>query len=142
MNVKDNIRVFRKEAEMTQKDLAQELNVSIMTIQRYESGASVPSLEKIEEIAAALGVTSQEILHGRIPKYGFVDSSGVPTTLVMLDKEYWDPNKEPQREAPKPPTAEDIERDLKSGFDKLNYVGKKVASERVNELTLIKKYTE
>ena len=142
MNIKDNIRNFRKAANMTQKELATDMGVSVMTIQRYESGAATPTLDRINQLAEILGVTSEEILHGKVPTYNFVDSSGVPTTVVMLNSEYWKHGKMPQAISEEKQKPENIKQEIYSDLEKLNDTGKRVAAERVKELTWINRYTK
>lgn len=50
-----NVRHYRKNASLGQKELAARAGVSVVAIRRLEQGVSAPSLEKIDRIAAALG---------------------------------------------------------------------------------------
>ena len=52
------IKKARKEKNMTQAALAKEAGVSGMTIQRYETGKTVPDIGKLFHIASALSDTS------------------------------------------------------------------------------------
>ena len=56
MDLGSNIQKYRKQAGLTQKELAKILNVAVGTIQQYELGKRQPRLEFIEKIADALGV--------------------------------------------------------------------------------------
>ncbi|EQK47041.1 helix-turn-helix family protein [[Clostridium] bifermentans ATCC 19299] len=64
MNIGANIKKFRKEKALTQKDLAEITGISISAIEKYERGRLNPSLGKIESIANALDVTIQELKPG------------------------------------------------------------------------------
>lgn len=65
------IAVLRKSNGLTQKDLAEELNVSDKTISHWERDESAPDLSLIPVIADLFGVTSDEILRGeRRPAVG------------------------------------------------------------------------
>ena len=59
----NNLKRIRKERQLTLEDLARALGTSKQTIHRYENGviANVPP-EKVEQLAAALGVTPAELM--------------------------------------------------------------------------------
>ena len=57
-----NIKAARKEAGLSQSELAQKIGKSLRTVQGYESGETEPSITMIHEIAKALGVTSTSIM--------------------------------------------------------------------------------
>lgn len=50
--------VLRKKKGMTQRVLAETIKISVVQIQRYESGKSQPTLEVIRRLAIALGVSA------------------------------------------------------------------------------------
>ena len=52
----------RKAHEMTQEQLASESGVHRVTIARYESGATSPTVRSLEKLAAALGVPVSELI--------------------------------------------------------------------------------
>ena len=56
MTIGQNIQMLRKEAGLTQKELAEKIVVAPITIQQYERDVREPSFETIEKIATALGV--------------------------------------------------------------------------------------
>ena len=65
------IAVLRKSNGLTQKDLAEELNVSDKTISHWERDESAPDLSLIPVIADLFGVTTDELLRGeRRPTVG------------------------------------------------------------------------
>ena len=49
---------------MTQRDLAQRLNVSDKTISKWETGRGLPDITLLEPLAGALGVSVTELLSG------------------------------------------------------------------------------
>lgn len=51
------ITAKRKERNMTQKDLAEKLNVTPKAVSRWERGIGYPDIENIEPLASALGIT-------------------------------------------------------------------------------------
>ncbi len=58
------IRILRKKAGLTQEELAEQLNLSYMTVRRWETGKITPRLEEIKQLAAVLNITENELLNG------------------------------------------------------------------------------
>lgn len=65
-NLSYNIRELRKELGLTQKELAEIAKISYRTIQNYENGITPPSLNIIEKIALALGVSVERLVSNYI----------------------------------------------------------------------------
>ena len=59
----ETITIYRKRAGMTQKDLADVLHISYQAVSKWESGTSLPTVEMLCEIAGALRVSTDAILH-------------------------------------------------------------------------------
>ena len=55
----------RKEKGMSQGDLAERLHVTDKAVSRWETGRGMPSVELLEPLAEALGLTVSELLSGR-----------------------------------------------------------------------------
>ena len=62
VSVGDNIRTARKSAGLTQKQLADKLNLSLMSVRRYESGERKLKIDMIQRIADALDVSAGYLL--------------------------------------------------------------------------------
>ena len=76
MNViAENIARRRKELGMTQKELAQKLNISDKTLFRWETDKQVPDALMIPEIAETLGMSIHELC-------GIADS-GAESKLII-----------------------------------------------------------
>ena len=64
MPIKDNIKKYRKEKKLTQRQLSEKSGVSYSTVCKLETGEqSNPSLEIIEKIARALDIESALLLY-------------------------------------------------------------------------------
>lgn len=74
MSIADNIKRFRKEAELTQKQLAEKTNLSVAAIQGYEQEKYEPKYETVQKLATALGVSIRELSQGA--KWTFLDIPG------------------------------------------------------------------
>lgn len=61
MSIGNKIADLRKEQKLTQKDLAEKLNVSDKVISRWETGASLPDVEMMKKLSQVFGVTIAEL---------------------------------------------------------------------------------
>ena len=75
-----NLRLIREELGLSQKKLAEKLNVSHTNIYNYEVGRTEPSIDILKQLAAVLGVSVGYLV-------GAEDESGraVPTGLPQKD---------------------------------------------------------
>ena len=72
---KDNLVQLRKMKSFTQEDIAEMVGVSRQSVAKWESGESIPDLEKSRLLARALGVSLDELVnHQQSEDMGF----GVP----------------------------------------------------------------
>ena len=55
----------RKEKELTQKALAEQLHVSVQAVSKWERGLNCPDIGLLEPLAEALNLTVTELLSGR-----------------------------------------------------------------------------
>ena len=58
---KDNLANLRKLHDMTQEELAEKINVSRQSIAKWESGDSVPDLEKCKLLSEIFGVSLDDV---------------------------------------------------------------------------------
>lgn len=56
------IKAARNAAKMSQTELANRINKTLRTVQKYESGEITPSIEMISQIAKILGVFASELI--------------------------------------------------------------------------------
>lgn len=57
-----NLRILRKNRNLTQKQLADALGISRSLISLYESGERVPSLKALLKISQYFGISNDELL--------------------------------------------------------------------------------
>ena len=62
MELNEKIKQYRKEAGLSQEDLANKIYVSRTLITKYESGSVFPTQDNLEKIAAALNVKVEDLL--------------------------------------------------------------------------------
>ena len=68
MNIGDTIKTYRKQNKITQTELANRLNKSLRTVQKYESNETVPSIKVLEDIAKILGTTLKSFTSDQITR--------------------------------------------------------------------------
>lgn len=62
MNLGEKIRRFREEQNMTQKDIAEILEVEPGTISKYETGMIEPNIESLKRLAKTFNITVDELI--------------------------------------------------------------------------------
>ncbi len=62
-NLGRRIAYYRKEKGLTQKDLADYLNISYQAVSKWESGKSLPTIEMLYEISHLLNVTIDSLIN-------------------------------------------------------------------------------
>lgn len=79
MNFAENLRLLRKENNLTQKNLADFLKVSKFTISHWELGDSFPSIDFIKTLATFFNVSTDYLL-------GLEDDFGTKTEKPVINK--------------------------------------------------------
>mgnify|MGYP000009538066 FL=1 len=62
MKLGDKIKKYREENRMTQRDIAEILEVEPGTVSKYESGMLEPNIESIKRLSETFGITIDELL--------------------------------------------------------------------------------
>ncbi len=70
----DNLISLRKLNNLSQEELADRLNISRQTLSKYETGESLPDIEKCKAIADIFGVSLDDLVNYESADYGL----GVP----------------------------------------------------------------
>ena len=63
MKFSDKVYYLRQKNKLTQTELAQKVNVKQSTIQAYESGRAKPMINTAIQLASALGVDINDLMH-------------------------------------------------------------------------------
>lgn len=61
-----DLRILRKEAGMSQKDLAEKSGVSYSSIAKYETGKAKPKIENVRKLLRGLGIRFDDYFFGSI----------------------------------------------------------------------------
>ena len=59
---KDNLLMLRKAAGLSQEELAEKLDISRQTLSKYETGESLPDIEKCRMIADVFNVSLDDLV--------------------------------------------------------------------------------
>lgn len=82
------ISELRKEKNMTQKDLAEKLNVTDKAVSKWERGVGYPEITILPRLADALGVTTSELLQGEHTQEAMQTQSVAAEPIVRSAVEY------------------------------------------------------
>ncbi len=66
MNFTENLKALREKDGITQEQLAEQMDVSRQTISKWESGASMPEMEKLVQLTELFGCTMDGLLKGNL----------------------------------------------------------------------------
>lgn len=62
MSIGDNIKSYRKQAHLTQEELAKLVGVGRTSITQWETGAQTPLMGNVQKLAGALGVQTSDLV--------------------------------------------------------------------------------
>lgn len=84
-----NIKAARKRLEMTQSELAEALDVETVTVSRIETGAQLPSIDRLDEVANVLKVSLTSLIADVSKNSEFAESlAEVVKDLPAREKEF------------------------------------------------------
>jgi len=63
MNLSENLKRIRKENNLSQEQLAEELGVSRQSVSKWESGVSYPEMDKVLQIAKMFNLNIDDLLN-------------------------------------------------------------------------------
>ncbi len=84
MNFHENLKQLRKRANLKRKDIAEILGMHPNAYGMYEAGTREPNIEKLCKIAAALHVTTDELLGYEIDKHGQMQKFLYSVGLILM----------------------------------------------------------
>lgn len=122
MALGENIKKYRKEKGMTQKEVASKINKSCSTFQKYELNLTQPPVDVIKEIADALGVPMMNLLYN-------ADSDTEEDFLNAIEKEV---------------EADMImlKKEIINAYNSLNELGKCKVDDYILDLSDLERYTK
>ena len=88
MGINSNIRKLRKQAGLTQEELAEKLKVARSTITQWEAGWSSPRMGMIQKLSGVFGVTPAELLledeEPHVPSSNAIPVKASASTVPLL----------------------------------------------------------
>ena len=78
----------RKELGLTQQKLAEQLNISFQAVSKWESGMSIPDLEKIVKMSALFGVSTDYLLKEEIEEPELKQDVYEPLNVKHISAEF------------------------------------------------------
>ena len=61
-NFKENLKTYRKQSDMTQKELAEKLEVTVNNIGHWEKGRTEPNLDTLVKMTQIFNITLDELI--------------------------------------------------------------------------------
>ncbi len=86
VNIGQRIKAARKAAGLSQTELANKLDKTLRTVQKYESGEIEPSIAMINEIAKILDVSPADLVGYQRPEIQVDSMADVLAVLYQLNK--------------------------------------------------------
>lgn len=83
MQLNERLRELRTERGLRLRDITDHAGLSVPYLSDLERGRTTPSLETLQALAAAYGITVHDLLHG-VEFYGAATAGGLPLGLQAL----------------------------------------------------------
>lgn len=138
------LKTARKEAKITQKQLAQILGVATGTVQQWELGVRFPRVEMLKKIEDTLKIALVPCDVEKSGMYSSLRSENIDKAMQAMQQatlpEYNIENDFPVYLPDLSPDEYKLFNEVAENFEKLNAEGMKEAAKRIEELTQIPKY--
>ena len=85
MIISDKITALRKKNGWSQEELAERMNVSRQAVSKWESAQAIPDLDRILQLGALFGVTTDYLLKDEMESEEFTDE--IPSTVKRIGME-------------------------------------------------------
>ena len=79
-----NIKAFREQKNLTQEQLAEQLNVTRQAVSSWENEKTQPDVETLHKIACALECSVEELIYGEPRKFTIVNNINKETVTEGL----------------------------------------------------------
>ena len=85
MILAEKIALLRRRSGLSQEELAEQMQVSRQSVSKWESGTSIPDLEKILRLSALFGVSTDFLLKDELNEQALPDAP-VPDASLPLEQ--------------------------------------------------------
>jgi transcriptional regulator, merR family len=134
MNIGTNIKKYRKEKGLTQRELADKLNIATNSLSRYEIGERRPPIDMIEKIAEILNVTPIQLMYDEEVENALNQSAEILSNFNPNDSSTFTEvsfEDEAQRQEM---YLKELREDTINKYDSLDLFGQKAANKYINFL--------
>ena len=134
MNIGTNIKKYRKEKGLTQRELADKLNIATNSLSRYEIGERRPPIDMIEKIAEILNVTPIQLMYDEEVENALNQSGEILSNFNPNDSSTFTEvsfEDEVQRQEM---YLKELREDTINKYDSLDLFGQKAANKYINFL--------
>lgn len=85
MDIGKKIKLLRISNKLTQEELSEKVNVSVVSVRCWEAGSKLPSLKALVSLSTAFGISSDELIGLNTPPYQneALDISDREAVLIM-----------------------------------------------------------
>ena len=87
MILADKIILLRKKMGWSQEQLAEQLGISRQSVSKWESGASIPDLDKIIKMSALFGVSTDYLLKDELETISYSETENAPEAQRSISVE-------------------------------------------------------
>lgn len=78
MILSEKIALLRKQNGWSQEQLAEQLHISRQSVSKWESGASIPDLDKIIKLSSIFGVSTDYLLKDEMEELEYTQTTDIP----------------------------------------------------------------
>ena len=87
MILAEKIMMLRKKTGWSQEELADQLGISRQSVSKWESGASIPDLDKIIKMSSLFGVSTDYLLKDEMEEIAFSETDDTPQEVHSVSVE-------------------------------------------------------
>lgn len=84
IRISRNLKKFRKQANLTQKQLAEKMNITRQAISNWENDKSQPDIDSIVKLSEALGISVEEMIYGDLRKVGTDENTDNKINVIKI----------------------------------------------------------
>ena len=115
MTFGEKIKRYRNQLNITQKDLAEQMNVAFQTISKWESDINEPDFASVRKLAKIFNCTIEDLLGDDVDSEEVGDTSDGEVVETNDDEADGEQAEEPQREPAIIDTCRDCQQPIKEG---------------------------
>lgn len=98
INVGKNISTRRKESNLTQEQLAEKLDIQVVTVGRWERGEREPNIEMLDKLSDTLEITMDHLIYGESMGYDSGEEmiGELELAIMLHEKAYLEVSTKPE----------------------------------------------